>query len=86
MRINETTLRRYIRTLLEDAGLEMTDAERAAKAAVTPGPTPPPKPPTEQQEVDMLPAEVDTLAKRMREKGAPEEAVKDMLAAAMGNK
>lgn len=84
-------LRSYIRILLEDVGMEMTDAERAAKAAVTPKPTAPEqgtpdKPPAQpQEEVDMPPAEVDTLAKRMREKGASEDAVKSMLAAAMGN-
>lgn len=86
MRIHETTLRRYIRTLLEADGLETTAAEIAAKAAVTPVSTAPQSTTTTpgQSEGDMPPEEVDALAKRMREKGAPESSVKDMLAAAMG--
>ena len=83
-------LRSYIRILLEDVNMEMTDAERAAKAAITPKPAAPeqgkPDQTGQQKEEDMLPADVDTLAKRMREKGAPESSVKDMLAAAMGNR
>jgi len=91
MRINETTLRRYIRTLLEETGLETTPAEAAAQAALVPKTntqsqqgTPDNGQPT--SETDMPPADVDALARKMREKGASETSVKDMLSAAMGNR
>lgn len=81
MRINETTLRRIIRTLLEADGLETTDTEQAAKAAINPSPVQQPSPQVPTSGDDVSPAEAfaNALARKMRKKGAPESTVTAML-------
>lgn len=85
MRINESTLRRYIRTLLEadpaeTPGLEVTDAEQAAKeATTTPQPEQKPEEPKPGEELSLSKAIAQTLARRMRRDGAVEQSVTDMM-------
>ena len=90
MIIKETQLRRAIRQIIleaeEDGSLEMTDAEKAAKAATIPKPATPPTPEAQKEE-DLTPEQAFTraLAQKMRKKGVPESTVTAMLDATKGS-